>query len=192
MWRVLQQPLPHGDPHCRSSTLWQAIILMLCFMTSPSPVYSACAEMNSARLPLFVLGCFVTCLCLLQPSSVSMVCKQHRMLIHIMSNATACDMTVKTGNVNWSLDEPLTVRPAQLYSMCPCCAWTIGKRSTFDVIVQRLIQSMDAMSLDAFIYPGWGNPPRLIGDLTQAGNTPLGDILPCMLCICQFAMMQAL
>ena len=41
---------------------------------------------------------------------------------------------------------------------------------------------MDAMNLDAFIYPGWGNPPRLIGDLTQAGNTPLGDLLPCMLC----------
>ncbi|DBA94745.1 TPA: hypothetical protein ACH3X1_002294 [Trebouxia sp. C0004] len=39
----------------------------------------------------------------------------------------------------------------------------------------RLIQSMDAMNLDAFIYPGWGNPPRLIGDLSQAGNTPLGD-----------------
>ncbi|DBA85173.1 TPA: hypothetical protein ACH3X2_005886 [Trebouxia sp. C0005] len=39
----------------------------------------------------------------------------------------------------------------------------------------RLISSMDAMNLDAFIYPGWGNPPRLIGDLSQAGNTPLGD-----------------
>ena len=51
---------------------------------------------------------------------------------------------------------------------------------------------MDAMNLDAFIYPGWGNPPRLIGDLTQAGNTPLGHTLPCMLCICRFATMQAL
>ncbi|KAL3161962.1 hypothetical protein ABBQ38_009042 [Trebouxia sp. C0009 RCD-2024] len=39
----------------------------------------------------------------------------------------------------------------------------------------RLIESMDAMNLDAFIYPGWGNPPRLIGDLSQSGNTPLGD-----------------
>ncbi len=36
---------------------------------------------------------------------------------------------------------------------------------------------MDAMSLDAFIYPGWGNPPRLIGDLDQAGNTDLGTQL---------------
>lgn len=33
---------------------------------------------------------------------------------------------------------------------------------------------MDNMSLDAFVFPGWGNPPRLIGDLAQAGNTPLG------------------
>lgn len=40
--------------------------------------------------------------------------------------------------------------------------------------MQRLIESMDNMSLDAFVYPGWGNPPRLIGDLDQAGNTPLG------------------
>ncbi len=48
--------------------------------------------------------------------------------------------------------------------------------------VQRLIQSMDAMSLDAFIYPGWGNPPRLIGDLDQAGNTDLGThLLDCLL-----------
>ena len=41
---------------------------------------------------------------------------------------------------------------------------------------------MDAMSLDAFIYPGWGNPPRLIGDLDQAGNTNLGtQLLECLL-----------
>ena len=33
---------------------------------------------------------------------------------------------------------------------------------------------MDSMNLDAFVYPGWGNPPRLIGDLSQAGNTHLG------------------
>ena len=24
-------------------------------------------------------------------------------------------------------------------------------------------------------FAGWGNPPRLIGDLDQTGNTPLGD-----------------
>lgn len=42
------------------------------------------------------------------------------------------------------------------------------------LVLQRLIESMDAQNLDAFIYPGWGNPPRLIGDLAQSGNTDLG------------------
>jgi Asp-tRNA(Asn)/Glu-tRNA(Gln) amidotransferase A subunit family amidase len=32
-------------------------------------------------------------------------------------------------------------------------------------------QAMDAHQLDAFVYPTWSNPPRLIGDL----NTPHGD-----------------
>jgi Asp-tRNA(Asn)/Glu-tRNA(Gln) amidotransferase A subunit family amidase len=32
-------------------------------------------------------------------------------------------------------------------------------------------QTMDAEKLDAFVYPTWSNPPRLIGDL----NTPAGD-----------------
>jgi Asp-tRNA(Asn)/Glu-tRNA(Gln) amidotransferase A subunit family amidase len=32
-------------------------------------------------------------------------------------------------------------------------------------------QTMDALQLDAFVYPTWSNPPRLIGDL----NTPHGD-----------------
>jgi Asp-tRNA(Asn)/Glu-tRNA(Gln) amidotransferase A subunit family amidase len=31
--------------------------------------------------------------------------------------------------------------------------------------------TMDALKLDAFVYPTWSNPPRLIGDL----NTPAGD-----------------
>ena len=30
---------------------------------------------------------------------------------------------------------------------------------------------MDALKLDALVYPTWSNPPRLIGDL----NTPHGD-----------------
>ena len=32
-------------------------------------------------------------------------------------------------------------------------------------------KTMDAQKLDAFVYPTWSNPPRLIGDL----NTPAGD-----------------
>ena len=34
-----------------------------------------------------------------------------------------------------------------------------------------VLRAMDANQLDAFIYPTWSNPPRLIGDL----NTPHGD-----------------
>jgi amidase len=36
---------------------------------------------------------------------------------------------------------------------------------------QAVTSAMDAMTLDAFVYPTWSNPPRLIGDL----NTPHGD-----------------
>jgi amidase len=36
---------------------------------------------------------------------------------------------------------------------------------------QSVAQVMDADKLDAFVYPTWSNPPRLIGDL----NTPAGD-----------------
>jgi len=34
-----------------------------------------------------------------------------------------------------------------------------------------VLATMDAQRLDAFVYPTWSNPPRLIGDL----NTPHGD-----------------
>ena len=34
-----------------------------------------------------------------------------------------------------------------------------------------VVKTMDAEKLDAFVYPTWSNPPRLIGDL----NTPHGD-----------------
>jgi Asp-tRNA(Asn)/Glu-tRNA(Gln) amidotransferase A subunit family amidase len=34
-----------------------------------------------------------------------------------------------------------------------------------------VMKTMDAEKLDAFVYPTWSNPPRLIGDL----NTPHGD-----------------
>jgi amidase len=34
-----------------------------------------------------------------------------------------------------------------------------------------VLKTMDAHKLDAFVYPTWSNPPRLIGDL----NTPHGD-----------------
>jgi Asp-tRNA(Asn)/Glu-tRNA(Gln) amidotransferase A subunit family amidase len=40
-----------------------------------------------------------------------------------------------------------------------------------DQVRQAVVKTMDAMTLDAFVYPTWSNPPRLIGDL----NTPHGD-----------------
>jgi Asp-tRNA(Asn)/Glu-tRNA(Gln) amidotransferase A subunit family amidase len=36
---------------------------------------------------------------------------------------------------------------------------------------QAVLKTMDAQKLDAYVYPTWSNPPRLIGDL----NTPAGD-----------------
>jgi Asp-tRNA(Asn)/Glu-tRNA(Gln) amidotransferase A subunit family amidase len=35
----------------------------------------------------------------------------------------------------------------------------------------EIVKMMDSNNLDAFVYPTWSNPPRLIGDL----NTPHGD-----------------
>jgi amidase len=36
---------------------------------------------------------------------------------------------------------------------------------------ETVLKTMDQLKLDAFVYPTWSNPPRLIGDL----NTPGGD-----------------
>ncbi len=36
---------------------------------------------------------------------------------------------------------------------------------------KAVLEAMDRLQLDAFVYPTWSNPPRLIGDL----NTPHGD-----------------
>jgi len=36
---------------------------------------------------------------------------------------------------------------------------------------EAVLKTMDRLKLDAFVYPTWSNPPRLIGDL----NTPHGD-----------------
>jgi Asp-tRNA(Asn)/Glu-tRNA(Gln) amidotransferase A subunit family amidase len=40
-----------------------------------------------------------------------------------------------------------------------------------DAVRAAVVKAMDTMRLDAFVYPTWSNPPRLIGDL----NTPNGD-----------------
>jgi amidase len=40
-----------------------------------------------------------------------------------------------------------------------------------DRVRAAVLETMDGLKLDAFVYPTWSNPPRLIGDL----NTPHGD-----------------
>jgi Asp-tRNA(Asn)/Glu-tRNA(Gln) amidotransferase A subunit family amidase len=40
-----------------------------------------------------------------------------------------------------------------------------------DQVRDAVLKTMDKLKLDAFVYPTWSNPPRLIGDL----NTPHGD-----------------
>ena len=40
-----------------------------------------------------------------------------------------------------------------------------------DTVRAAVVKTMDGLQLDAFVYPTWSNPPRLIGDL----NTPHGD-----------------
>jgi Asp-tRNA(Asn)/Glu-tRNA(Gln) amidotransferase A subunit family amidase len=50
----------------------------------------------------------------------------------------------------------------------PACKAEQEYREQVRAAVNR---TMDALKLDAFVYPTWSNPPRLIGDL----NTPHGD-----------------
>ncbi len=48
------------------------------------------------------------------------------------------------------------------------CKEDSAYREQFRTLV---VKAMDQLKLDAFVYPTWSNPPRLIGDL----NTPGGD-----------------
>jgi Asp-tRNA(Asn)/Glu-tRNA(Gln) amidotransferase A subunit family amidase len=50
----------------------------------------------------------------------------------------------------------------------PACKTEMDYR---DRVRAAVLKTMDALKLDAFVYPSWSNPPRLIGDL----NTPHGD-----------------
>jgi Asp-tRNA(Asn)/Glu-tRNA(Gln) amidotransferase A subunit family amidase len=50
----------------------------------------------------------------------------------------------------------------------PACKAEADYREAFRAAVAK---TMDAQKIDAFVYPTWSNPPRLIGDL----NTPHGD-----------------
>ena len=47
----------------------------------------------------------------------------------------------------------------------------VAEASYRDHVRAAVLKTMDALTLDAYVYPTWSNPPRLIGDL----NTPGGD-----------------
>jgi len=46
-----------------------------------------------------------------------------------------------------------------------------AERAYRNAVRAAVVKTMDALQLEAFVYPTWSNPPRLIGDL----NTPHGD-----------------
>lgn len=46
-----------------------------------------------------------------------------------------------------------------------------GETAYRQQVRDAVLKTMDALKLDAFVYPTWSNPPRLIGDL----NSPHGD-----------------
>ena len=50
----------------------------------------------------------------------------------------------------------------------PACQ---ADREYRDKVREAVLKTMDRLKLDAFVYPTWSNPPRLIGDL----NSPAGD-----------------
>ena len=50
----------------------------------------------------------------------------------------------------------------------PACQAEVAYR---EQVRAAVLKTMDALKLDAFVYPTWSNPPRLIGDL----NSPHGD-----------------
>ena len=50
----------------------------------------------------------------------------------------------------------------------PACQ---ADRTYREQVRQAVLQTVDKLKLDAFVYPTWSNPPRLIGDL----NSPHGD-----------------
>jgi amidase len=53
----------------------------------------------------------------------------------------------------------------------PESAACVADRTFRDQVRAAVVDAMKAHALDAFVYPTWSNPPRLIGDL----NTPHGD-----------------
>lgn len=77
---------------------------------------------------------------------------------------------VKSGRFHPSVQRRLEVaeRGAENGPETVACQINLAYR---EQVRQAVLQTMDKLKLDAFVYPTWSNPPRLIGDL----NSPHGD-----------------
>ncbi|HEY0778722.1 MAG TPA: amidase family protein, partial [Gemmatirosa sp.] len=80
------------------------------------------------------------------------------------------DEIVRSGRFHPSIEPRLTYaqRATTPPETSPGCAAEERVRAGVRTAV---LHAMDALKLDALVYPTWSNPPRLIGDL----NTPAGD-----------------
>jgi amidase len=77
---------------------------------------------------------------------------------------------IKSRRFHPSIEVRLTA--AQAESLPPARNPGCAARDRFrEGLRTAVLRVMDANRLDAFVYPTWSNPPRLIGDL----NTPAGD-----------------
>ncbi|MEJ7809958.1 MAG: amidase family protein [Gemmatimonadaceae bacterium] len=80
------------------------------------------------------------------------------------------DEVLKTGRYHPSIQKRLEV--AQAVELAPEQNPGCRSRDRFrEGLRAAVLRTLDSLRLDAFVYPTWSNPPRLIGDL----NTPHGD-----------------
>lgn len=79
------------------------------------------------------------------------------------AHATDRDATVPTNALTSPID-PDSMRASAARPVC------VADREYRAKVRDAVLKTMDRLKLDAFFYPRWTNPPRLIGDL----NTPHG------------------
>jgi Asp-tRNA(Asn)/Glu-tRNA(Gln) amidotransferase A subunit family amidase len=80
------------------------------------------------------------------------------------------DEIIKSNRFHPSIQKRLEV--AQAVDVAPEKNPGCRDRDEFREALRAAVgRAMDALKLDAMVYPTWSNPPRLIGDL----NTPAGD-----------------
>jgi amidase len=80
------------------------------------------------------------------------------------------DEIIASGKFHPSVEQRLRTaqRAAPQGPESEACRAEMAYRDAFGT---ALTKSMDGLRLDAFVYPTWSNPPRLIGDL----SSPAGD-----------------